>query len=297
MKSRIAKQILYAVLAASSVAACEKMNLSESADSENSGETSVTLRVRQFEQTPFPVTRAADITALCTRLSFLVYDSDGTRIRQVEQQTGAEDYGQTSIYLPKGHYFLVVLAHSGQGNPTSTNPRKIAFSNKTGFTDTFLYADSLIVSDSDISRDIALKRIVAMVRFVFDDKLPAKANRIRFYYEGGSGTFDAGADGWGVVKSKQSQYFDIAGNEQKFEIYTIPRLDSDHLEVMVTTFHATGDDDTGDIVTEKSIDSIPVRRNHITTCKGYLFAPVYGMTFTITIDDDWLGDLNFQIPK
>lgn len=263
---------------------CEKMTLSESPDSE---QPNVVLRVSRFEQIPFPSTRAVD--DICTRISFLVYDMYGDRIRQQNQQLGDEDFGETNFFLPSGHYFLVVVAHSSLGNPTSTNARRISFTNKTGYTDTFLYADSLVVNGEDIEKGLTLKRIVSMVRFQFDDEVPARSDSIRFYYTGGSGVFDAVGDGWGVVNSKQSQFYGVTHQERHFDIYTIPHAgDNDKLMVTVTSYHSGAN--SVDIISEREIDNIPVRRNKITLCRGSLFSPVYVADFDITILDRWDND-------
>ena len=145
------------------------------------------------------------------------------------------------------------------------------------------------VGDMDVERSLILKRIVAMVRFIPYDAVPTRADSIRFYYTGGSGTFDAVAGGWGVVNSEQVQWYGLTHTEKKFEIYTIPHEgDDDHLKVIVNTYR--GNKNGTAIVSECEIVEIPVKRNHITTCRGNLFSPVYQQTFNITIDDVWDND-------
>ena len=265
-------------------ASCEKMNVE---DAEEESKANVVLRIGSVEQVPFEMarTRGRDVNGVCSRLNFLVYQ-DGERIRQISQTSEDEDFGEAQIQLPEGRFFLVVLAHSSSGNPTSTNANKIGFTNTTGFTDTFFYGDSLIVENEDVTRTLELKRITAMVRFIPYDEIPLQAGRIRFYYTGGSGTLDAGDDGWGVVNSKQSQWFDLTHNEEKFEIYTIPHGNDDELTVTAQTYKSQ----TDAIATERKIEGIPVLRNHITICRGYLFSPVYQMDYEITIDDRWSAD-------
>ncbi len=266
-------------------ASCEKMVVGESDD--DGSKANVVLRIGSVEQVPFEMTgtRGRDVNGICSRLNFLVYQ-DGERIRQVSQTSDEEGFGEAQIQLPEGEFYLVVLAHSSNGNPTSTNASKIGFTNTTGFTDTFLYAGDLVVEDKDVTQTLELKRITAMVRFVPYDDIPANAGRIRFYYTGGSGTLDAASNGWGVVNSKQSQWFDLTHNEEKFEIYTIPHGDDDELMVTATTYKSG----TDDIATERKIEGIPVKRNHITICRGYLFSPVYQMDYEITVDDRWADD-------
>jgi hypothetical protein len=255
----------------------------------------VTVRVTSFEQIPFTLSRTrASVSDVCSRLNFLIYQN-GERIRNEAQTIDDEGFGEIEFKLAKGRYYLVALAHSSNGNPTSTNSQKIQFTNATGYTDTFLCADSLIVGDEDVECALNLKRIVSMVRFIFEDAIPQRADRIRFYYTGGSGTLNANEGGWGVVDSKQEQWYDISHTESKFEIYTIPHTAArEYLKVMATTYHQNGED-AADIVTEKNIEQIPVMRNHITTCRGYLFSPVYKMDISLTVDDVWDTDtIDFQ---
>jgi hypothetical protein len=283
--SGLLKTYVCGVMMLAGVVSCEKMNVDGSDD--DGSKANVVLRIGSVEQVPFEMakTRGRDVNGVCSRLNFLVYQ-DGERIRQISQTSDEEGFGEARIQLAEGQYFLVVLAHSSNGNPTSTNANKIGFTNTTGFTDTFFYAADLIVEDEDVTRTLELKRITAMVRFIPYDNIPVNAGRIRFYYTGGSGTLDAGSDGWGVVNSKQSQWYDLTHNEEKFEIYTIPHGADDELTVTASTYKGQ----TDNIETERKIEGIPVLRNHITICRGYLFAPVYQMDYEITIDDRWSTD-------
>ena len=266
---------------------CEKMILSGSEPSD-AEDANVVVQVMSFEQQPFSLSRTrAEGEAVCTRLNFIVYDEDGLRIRQEAQQWGDSDFGTARFKLQEGRYFLVALAHSATGNPTSTDLHKIRFTNKTGYTDTFLYADSLIVGEEEVDTELQLKRIVSKVKFVFNDPLPESADSIRFYYEGGSGTFDA-ATGLGVVKSQQQQWFPVKADDESYEIYTIPRADSDKLKVQVTTYKTTGG--KIEILTEREVSDIPIRRNTITTCRGSLFNPTEQHQISIAIDTTWASE-------
>ena len=269
--------MLWSLLYATS---CEKMVISGT-DGPDDADANVVVQVMSFEQQPFPM---ASTRGDVTRLNFIVYDEAGERIRQETQLLGDEGFGMAQFKLQEGRYYLVVLAHSGKGNPTSTNLHKIGFTNKTGYTDTFLYADSLLVGEEEVDCEIQLKRIVSKVQFAFNDALPERADSIRFYYEGGSGTFDA-TTGQGVVKSKQQQWFPVTHDEQRFEIYTIPRADSDKLTVMVSTYSTSGG--RVELLTEREISDIPIQRNRITVCRGSLFKPTEQHQVSIDIDTTW----------
>lgn len=263
---------------------CEKMIISDAALSD-AEDANVVVQVMSFEQQPFSLSRTrAESEAVCTRLNFIVYDEDGLRIRQETQQWDDSDFGTARFKLQEGRYFLVALAHSATGNPTSTDLHKIRFTNKTGYTDTFLFADTLVVGEEEVDCELQLKRIVSKVKFVFNDPLPERADSIRFYYEGGSGTFDA-ATGLGVVKSQQQQWFPVKAGDVSYEIYTIPRADSDKLKVLVTTYQTQGG--KVEILTEREVSDIPIRRNTITTCRGSLFNPTEQHQISIAIDTAW----------
>jgi len=267
---------------------CEKMQVDEYESDES---PNVTIRISTIEQVPFgTATRAAVLNEICTHLNFLLYNESGNRVSQVSQAIEDENFGEARFTVPPGRYLLTALAHSSDGNPTSTNIQRIGFTNKTGYTDTFFCLDTLDVGEADLERSLALKRIVAKVRFIPYDEMPDNAQRIGFYYTGGSGAFDATNNGWGVVNSKQTQYYSLSHDEKFFEIYTIPHAtDDDELDVNISTY--VPDTDGSDVLkTERMVEGIPVRRNHITTCRGYLFSPVYQMNLSITIDDTWDAD-------
>ena len=89
----------HALAIAITLASCEKVAIPESDASE---ELNGNLRVSvyQIEQTPFAgstrTTEAASVA--CTRLNFAIYDEGGSRLKQINQQSSAADFG--SVRLP-----------------------------------------------------------------------------------------------------------------------------------------------------------------------------------------------------
>ena len=274
------------------VASCEKMNLGGRSDDADEGEANVVVRVMSFEQMPFSAATRANIEDVCNHLNFVVFDENGERVDQKNQELGDEGFGEGRFTLPLGNYRLAIVAHSSDGNP-SVNKRSaskhesISFTNAKGFTDTFFASKALTVGDSAINLEMNLSRVVAKVRFINEDVIPAKADSIRIYYEGGSGSIDA-QSGYGNVKSKQTAWFD---KSETLEIYTIPWQNDAYLEATISTFQG------GDLLTSTVIDSIPIRRNCITTCRGNIFdGKVTKVSFTITVDDSWNSAIDYQIP-
>lgn len=274
------------------VASCEKMNLGGRSDDADEGEANVVVRVMSFEQMPFSAATRAAVGDVCNHLNFVVFDENGERVDQKNQELGDEGFGEGRFTLPLGNYRLAIVAHSSDGNP-SVNKRSasknesISFTNAKGYTDTFFASKALTVGDSAINLEMNLSRVVAKVRFINEDAIPAKADSIRIYYEGGSGSIDA-QSGYGNVKSKQTAWFD---KSETLEIYTIPWQNDAYLEATIGTFQG------GDLLTSTVIDSIPIRRNCITTCRGNIFdGKVTKVSFTITVDDSWNSAIDYQIP-
>ena len=223
-----------------------------------------------------------------SRLNFAVYDMDGTRVKQVNQQMPLSH--AASFQLTPGPYFLVVVAHSSDGNPTMTNPRKIQFTNAQGFTDTFLYSDSITVGDERKELNVTPKRIVSLCRFVLTDDYPADVAKMRFYYTGGSGAFDA-TTSLGCVNSKQDVKFDVSANNKQFDLYTFPYKSTEGtIHLVVSALDASGNE-----ILQREFD-VSIEKNYITWVSGSFFGgsgsdPTGGAGITsVTVNTDWAGE-------
>ena len=270
---------------------CEKAIV---VDEETSGNMNGNLRVRvfQIEQTPFAsLTRAIEGTNrtadVCTRLNFAVYNIDGSRVKQINQTAGDKNFGQCSFQLDDGDYFLVVVGHSANGNPTMTNPQKISFTNAQGYTDTFLSGGDITIEEEPLDIDVTLERIVARCSFVLTDDIPAEVKKMQFYYTGGSGAFSA-YTGLGSVNSKQTVTFDVTdGSQKQFDLYTILHDVSDNIALKVTALDAAGN-----TLYERDFD-VPMTQNHITWLTGAFFNGSGSSSTTVTgvtVDTDWAGE-------
>lgn len=266
--------------------ACEKPLLTEE-EAPKVPQGNLTLSVFQLEQTPFESLTRASVSDVCTRLSFVIYDEEGTRIQHDDQKSGDATFGTASFQLSEGTYQLVVVAHSSSGNPTTTNPAKIQFTNAQGFTDTYLYNGMVTITNQPQSLSLSLRRIVSLCRFVITDAIPAEVSRLRFRYTGGSGAFDA-ATGFGSVNSTQSLWFDAqTGQTQtQYELYTFL-----HAEEGTIHLQATAYDVSETPIYEHEID-IPMKQNHITWLTGTFFSsnPNAPLTSSVTLNTTWGGE-------
>lgn len=222
-----------------------------------------------------------------TRLNFVVFDRNGTRVKQVNQQSGAADFGTAVFQLDPGDYQLVVVAHSSDGNPTLANIKKVQYTNAQGFTDTFLYKGDITVTNEQLIKTVSLERIVALCRFVMTDDYPQNVAKMRFYYTGGSGAFDA-TTGLGCVKSKQSVLFDVTNGQNVFDLYTFL-----HAVEGTVTLQVTAHDVNDNVLLERTYE-VPLRQNRVTRCSSPYFSET-SMASTIVVFNGWEGEyyLNF----
>ena len=278
------RQSISALFILLTLLSCEKPLISEEAPTAAEGNLKVS--VFQIEKTPFAsITRAA-VGDVCTRLNFAIYDMDGTRLKLISQQSSAADFGSASFQLAEGTYQLVVVDHSSSGNPTMTDHTCIKFTNSQGYTDTYLCYGEVTIGEEAVNLQVSLDRIVSLCRFVITDDIPADVKKLRFYYTGGSGAFDA-TTGLGCVASKQDIKFDVTGNQKQYDLYTFLHDTEGTIHLTVTALDATGNE-----LYNRSFD-VPMQQNHITWLSGDYFTGSGSSTTTITgvtVNTDWAGE-------
>jgi len=262
---------------------CENPVITDEERTEPQGNLKVSIY--QIEQTPFSALTRAESGIACSRLNFIVYDESGSRLNQVSQKAEEPGFGTAAFQLEEGIYQLVVVGHSASGNPTTTKLSKIQFTNGTGYSDTFLYYGEVTVGTEQTDWEVSLHRIVSLCRFVITDDIPSEVKKLRFYYTGGSGAFDA-ATGLGSVASKQSVTFDVQEGQKQFDLYTFLHNPSDNIALKVTALDASDN-----ILRERDFD-VPMKQNEVTWLTGsYFSGSSSGSTgITITINTDWAGE-------
>lgn len=270
------KRIVFAFIALLTLISCEKVSLPENTKGD--------------EPEGNLITRTTPSNA-CTRINYAIYDLDGTRIKQVNQQLDDAHFGTASFQLGKGDYYMVVVAHSSNGNPTMTDPTCIKFTNAQGYSDTFLCSGPITISDEPLDMSLTLERIVALCRFVITDDYPANVTKMKFYYTGGSGAFDA-YTGLGSVNSKQTMIFDISDGSKQFDLYTFLHDIEGIIHLTVTAL-----DDDDNILHERLFD-VPLYQNHLTWLSGAYFVGSGSSTATVSginIHTDWAAEhhINF----
>ena len=261
------------------LSACEKPVLSEDEDSGKDKPSkplkgNLILRVSGFEILPFDdVTRTKEeLKNVCTSLCFAVYDQSDKKIAYKNQSASDSNFGQVGMELDKGTYQIVVVAHSGEGNPQMSTPEEVWFTNKSGFTDTYYYYNaSVVVGDGQQTIDVVLEHAVAMFRLVTSDPVPDNVTKIRFNYTGGCGRLNAKTGLGTGTRSQQTVWFTISDSQKgkpiTLDVYTFPNEEDGLLKMQIDTYDANDNP-----LDEAILENVPIVRNKITQYTGYLFS-------------------------
>ena len=269
------------------IVSCEKMAIDESPLS--SDEATIVFQVSMYTQTPLGVSARrsrVSVNEVCSRITYGLFQGE-EKVKVVSQVSGDEGFGTLSLTLPLGEYQLVVVAHNGLGNATITSPDKITFPNNK-CTNTF-YAYQEFSVKEDTAFDISLKRAVALFRLVVEDPIPSDVVQMKFYYTGGSSTFNS-VSGYGCVNSKQTEYRNVDDEMRQggglFDLYTFPHAVKDTLKMTVTALS-----DNEATVKERTFSVIPVEINSITQYSGTFFETSMGesdLDIHFEVDTTWV---------
>jgi len=240
----------------------------------------ITFQIAQLEQTRVDTRAEMSIGLLCSNITLALYQGN-TRVIKIDQDTDDSKFGTLSTHLPYGNYTLVCLAHSSEGNATTTNLEKISFPSSY-VTDTFLYCEDIEVTEETASvKDIVLKRVVTKFEIEMTDKIPDNATMLEIKYTGGSATLNA-LTGRGVTNSRQHEEFEVVPgtSPNTFEVYSFLFDEEGKLKFTITAY-----DNQDEEIFSRVFEGVSMKRNNITHFKGNFFGK--GMEGAITADSTW----------
>jgi len=242
----------------------------------------ITFQVIGLEQAEFNANTRAEvnISNLCTNLTLALYQN-GTRVQKIDQTSEDDNFGTLSAHLPYGTYTLVCLAHSSEGNATTTNAEKISFPSSY-VSDTFLKTMEIVVNeDTSKELNLSLTRVVSKFEIYLTDKFPEEVTLLEIKYTGGSATLNA-LTGYGPTNSRQHEEFEItqANINGGFGVYTFLHDEEGSLKFTITAYDANDNE-----VYSRVFNDVPMKRNTITQYRGNFFGK--GFNGSITADDTW----------
>lgn len=288
------KKILVILAAGLVMAACEKPILdSEDINDEPTGNVVLTFNASGAQ------TRAAtpSIGDYFTKLNVMLFNEDGTRYfdKVRTQYSTDENFGQMSLTLPAGEYTVVAVGHSSVKSATIKSPEMVQFTASDGekLTDTFCYEGTVTVGDTPEQHALTMSRVASMVRFQFtDEEIPAALTHVKFDYTGGSANFNP-TTSEGTTKSTQSEKRPVSADDQ-YQVFTFPYMAA--TGTLKMTVSALASD--GTVIKKRTLESVPVTRNRITTFTGPLFTDGEGTItqsgFGFSVNGEWSGEDNYD---
>ena len=222
-----------------------------------------------------------------TRMSMVLYQND-VRVDYVNQQNTDKDFGTMSVDLEPGTYQLVVLAHSGQRSPTTTNCHKISFS--APLTDVFSYYGDVVVGKEASKITVQLTRAVAKIQLNITDEIPADVSFFNFIYKGASVSFDPATKIGLASSTRRNVEIEKVDGVKTFEFYTFVTGDDQLVDLDVA-----GYSEAKDILGAKKFPGISVELRKVTKIDSPVFDGVIeGPTdISVTVDDTWDGLIDY----
>ena len=222
-----------------------------------------------------------------TRMTMVLYQND-VRVDYVNQVNTDPGFGTMSVDLDPGTYQLVVLAHSGQRSPTTTNCHKISFS--APLTDVFSYYGDVTIGKEASEKTVQLTRAVAKIQLNITDDIPDNVSFFNYIYKGASVSFDP-ANQIGVASStRRNVEIEKAEGVKTFELYTFVSSDNQTVD-----WDFAGYSESNEVIGSKKFSDIPVSLRKVTKIDSRVFDGVIeGPTdITFTFDDTWEGVVDY----
>ena len=221
------------------------------------------------------------------RMSMVLYQND-VRVDYVNQVNTDKDFGTMSVDLEPGTYQLVVLAHSGQRSPTTTNCHKISFS--APLTDVFSYYGDVVVGKEASKITVQLTRAVAKIQLNITDDIPADVSFFSFIYKGASVSFDPATQIGLASSTRRNVEIEKEDGVKTFEFYTFVTGDDQLVDLDVA-----GYSEAKDILGAKKFPGISVGLRKVTKIDSPVFDGVIeGPTdISVTVDDTWDGVIDY----
>lgn len=222
-----------------------------------------------------------------TRMTMVLYQND-VRVDYVNQDNLDKDFGTMSVDLDPGTYQLVVLAHSGQRSPTTTNCHKISFS--APLTDVFSYYGEVVVGKAANKITVQLTRAVAKIQLTVTDEIPAAVSFFNYIYKGASVSFDPATQKGVASTTRRNVEVEKADGVKTFELYTFVSSDDQTVD-----WDFAGYSSEKEVLGSKKISKIPVALRNVTKIESKVFDGVIeGPTdISVTVDDTWDGVINY----
>lgn len=251
----------------------------------------VSFRISNYNQSEFkfPKTKT-QITTVLSHLSFSVFGDNAEKEQEIIQASSENEFGTIKATLPYGTHSILVVGHNNSKNAKITSPVYISFADNK-ITDTFLYYSSIEIDEkTSPTISIALDRAIAKFELQATDAIPSGVKTIEFTFTGGGNILN-GITGRATSSIEQTKVIEVPPSyintsNNKFVLYTCLPEDESNLTIV-----ATAKNEAKDILFSKTFSDVPLKINRITRYKGEFFKTGENVIGNITINDQWLDDL------
>lgn len=231
-----------------------------------------------------------------TRLSFAVFNSEGTLVEIIHQESGSNTFGTVEMDLYPGTYQMVAIAHNGTSDAEIQSATSAILPGTT-LTDTFAKVQSLTVEkDKNSSLSMTLPRITSAFILKLNDTPPANLKEIQVVVNtGGFLLSQVNPSTLGINPSTG-----LASKDWEFP-HTIPVEDiSKNLPLYfiginspsTVTVKATAYATDGTEIISHTLSNVSLEPNCKTIASGNFFKSQSSGTFTI--NSTWADDNNIN---
>lgn len=214
----------------------------------------------------------------------LDYDSNGTLLQVVHQDSAQTGFGSVPMSLTYGNHNIVFVASKGTSPSLSATVGSTSGSlswQKAHDTFTLNYPVEVTAS-SNGNRAPELHRAVSGLKVVMTDPVPANAKSIRVEYMRSQSLSLPSLTAAAVSLSGVENDFPASwvGQTGAFTVYTLCPQDE-----MQTSVHILVTAKDGSTLSDFTVPDVPLKRNRLTTLTGEVFNRTSG--FSVCVDSEW----------
>jgi len=249
---------------------------------------------------------------LYNEIFYLVYDSNGKYVHQINQYQGNPGFGTINDQLSPGKYSIFIIGGQTYGSGSSIK-KELKLFNSLGYipsqqffyylpyngsttplNDTFYKSISLDLTDEGTNQNIVLNRIVGQLNIVIQDAIPAGITKIHINATPSSSIFmlstGLAVAGTAADPEPYDADFPIASNLIGTTNYGMSNILG--TPTIPTAVTITAMDSSGNIIAQKTISNVMIKANTQTILQGNLFGDAgTGSTVTgttLAADTGWI---------
>ena len=286
---------------ATTIVSCDKNDGDNTTSSDKL--VKVTVHLDGFEI--FEETRSTALEAGVKRITFSVFDNQGTKKKDIYQKDTDDNFGCVTFELPAGNYTMAAEGHTELASNDDyssiemTNNIALATISSSSIGETFCGSKSLTVADDEdeIIEELPFDRVSAKLQMITTMNQPSNAKKIEFtigdptksayssYMLNVATGYMSGLGTDGCIKIVKGLNPTDVGSPTTIAINVL--IASDGQKLPVTVEAKTSD---GEVISSHTVKSVPFHQNAKTTIKGPFYAPPGSCVFQF--NTDWNEDID-----